>query len=100
AAEPLYNGSRIRVAPAAEGDGGLRSVGKSWHLLPHDRAGIDNLGAALRVPPIVAQLLMNRGLADPGAARRFLEAPLNGLHPPQQLPGVTEAAGRLLDAIR
>lgn len=87
-------------AGTGEGDDGLRNVAKSWHLLPHDRVGIERLGAALRLPPIVAQLLLNRGLSDPEAARRFLDAPLNGLHPPDRLPGVAEAADRLLQAVR
>ena len=78
----------------------LRNVPKSWHLLPHDGAAIEQLGAALRLPPIVAQLLLNRGLSNPEAARRFLDTPLNGLHAPTLLPGVAEAADRLLNAIR
>jgi single-stranded-DNA-specific exonuclease len=68
-------------------------------LLPHDRAGMDRLSAVLQVPPIVAQLLLNRGLAEPDAARRFLEAPMRGLHPPEALPGVREAADRLWYAV-
>ena len=36
----------------------------------------------------------------PDDARRFLDAPLTGLHPPDLLPGVTEAAERILDAVR
>src|SRR5207237_5917902 len=46
-----------------------------------------------------AQLLLNRGLSDASAARRFLESPLTGLHPPEQLPGVPQAVERLLKAI-
>src|SRR5438128_4292178 len=94
-----YNGPGIPVH-SYPGDGVLRNVAKSWRLLPYDRDGIERLGAALRLPPIVAQLLLNRNLSDPHAARRFLEAPLNGLHPPDQLPGVAEAADRLLKAVR
>jgi single-stranded-DNA-specific exonuclease len=87
--------------PTAYGrDGVLRNVDKSWHLLSHDRGSIERLGAALRLPPIVAQLLLNRGLSEPAAARRFLDAPLNGLHPPGLLSGVGEAADRLLQAVR
>src|SRR5439155_23819360 len=76
------------------------NVAKSWRLLLYDRNAIERLGVALRLPPIVAQLLLNRSLSDPQAARRFLEAPLNGLHPPDKLPGVGEAADRLLKAAR
>ena len=38
---------------------------KTWHLLPHDPAAVDRLAAALRLSPIVAQLLLNRGLTSP-----------------------------------
>jgi single-stranded-DNA-specific exonuclease len=87
-------------SPLLSEDSGLRNVAKNWHLLPYDRGDIERLGTALRLPPIVAQLLLNRDLSDLPAARRFLEAPLNGLHPPDLLPGVAEAADRLLKAIR
>jgi single-stranded-DNA-specific exonuclease len=73
---------------------------KTWQLLPHDRGAIERLAAALRVPAIVAQLLLNRGLDRPEDARRFLDAPLNGLHPPLALPGVPEAAERLHAAVK
>jgi single-stranded-DNA-specific exonuclease len=73
---------------------------KSWRLLPHDRAAVERLSAALGMGPIVAQLLLNRGLSDPADARRFLDAALVDLHPPDLLPGVTEAADRLLAAVR
>jgi single-stranded-DNA-specific exonuclease len=72
---------------------------KTWRLLPHDRSAVEKLSAALGLGPIVAQLLLNRGLSDPVQARRFLDAPLNGLHPPDLLPGVTEAAERILAAV-
>jgi single-stranded-DNA-specific exonuclease len=78
----------------------LRGVSKSWQLLVHDRAAIERLALALRLPPIVAQLLLNRGIADPEQAGRFLKAPLNGLHAPDLLPGVKEAADHLLNAVR
>jgi single-stranded-DNA-specific exonuclease len=78
----------------------VRNPAKTWHLLPHDRGSIERLGTALRVSPVVAQLLLNRGLREPEAARRFLEAPLTGLYPPAQLPGVEAAADRLWAAVR
>jgi single-stranded-DNA-specific exonuclease len=78
----------------------VRTVAKTWHLLPHDPAAIERLAMALGVSPIVAQLLLNRRLDVPDAARRFLSAPLAGLHEPELLPGVPEAAQRLLAAVR
>jgi single-stranded-DNA-specific exonuclease len=78
----------------------VQSVAKVWHLLPHDPDKLEQLGKALRVPPIVAQLLLNRGVSEPEAARRFLDVPLRGLHAPELLPGVSEAADRLHAAVR
>jgi single-stranded-DNA-specific exonuclease len=72
---------------------------KNWRLLPHDRAAVERLASALQLGPIVAQLLLNRGLGDAAAARRFLDAALTGLHPPELLPGVAEAAERIFAAI-
>ncbi len=40
-------------------------------------------------PRITAHSLLNRGLTAPPDARRFLEAPLSGLHAPELLPGVS-----------
>jgi single-stranded-DNA-specific exonuclease len=73
---------------------------KLWHLRPGDPAATNRLAAAARISPVVAQLLLNRDVADPAAARRFLDSRLDGLHPPQALPGVTDAAGRIAKAIQ
>jgi single-stranded-DNA-specific exonuclease len=78
----------------------VQTIAKSWHLLPQDRGATERLAKALRVPPVVAQLLLNRGLEEPTAAQRFLEAPLRGLHAPELLPGIPEATDRLVNAIR
>src|SRR5262249_35835160 len=75
-------------------------IAKTWHLLPHDPAAIARLARALPTSAVVAQLLLNRGLGDPDVARRFLDAPLTGLHRPQLLPGVEDAAERLHNAVR
>jgi single-stranded-DNA-specific exonuclease len=70
-----------------------------WRLLPHDRGAVDRLARSLQLSPLVAQLLVNRGFAGADDARRFLDAPLSGLHSPELLPGVPAAAERLLAAI-
>jgi single-stranded-DNA-specific exonuclease len=77
----------------------LPAVAKVWHLLPHDRAAIEHMAGQLKTSPVVAQLLLNRGLTDSKDAQRFLEAPLTGLHPPISLPGVPEAVERLYAAV-
>jgi single-stranded-DNA-specific exonuclease len=73
---------------------------KTWRLLPHDQTAIERLARALNVSPIVAQLLLNRNLSEPASAQRFLAAPLAGLYEPELLPGVVEASGRLMEAVR
>jgi single-stranded-DNA-specific exonuclease len=78
----------------------LPRTAKTWQLLPHDRDAIERLASALGLSPIVAQLLLNRGLNEPTTARDFLEAPMTDLHAPALLPGVTEAAERLHTAVQ
>ena len=78
----------------------LRTVTKAWQLLPHDADAIDRLARAMKVAPIVAQLLLNRKLDAPAAATAFLQASLAGLREPDLLPGVPEAAERLHTAIQ
>src|SRR3954463_3235818 len=79
---------------------GTKKAAKAWHLLPHDPAAIERLGRALGVSPIVAQLLLNRELCDPDAAKRFLTCPLPGLHEPERLPGMSAAVERLWLAVK
>lgn len=76
------------------------AVSKVWHLLPHDREAVERLARSLSISPIVAQLLHNRGLDDPTQAKRFMLPSLSGLHPPDMLPGVTQAADRIHAAIK
>jgi single-stranded-DNA-specific exonuclease len=77
----------------------VQTVVKSWHLLPHDASAIASLASALATPPIVAQLLLNRGVLDGDSARSFLKASLAGLHRPEALPGIREATDVIIDAI-
>jgi single-stranded-DNA-specific exonuclease len=72
---------------------------KVWHLLSVDPGAAERLAAAARISPVVAQLLLNREIIEPVAARRFLDSPLSGLHAPLTLPGVADAADRLARAI-
>jgi single-stranded-DNA-specific exonuclease len=73
---------------------------KLWKLPLHDADRIATLSRELQVPAVLAQLLLNRGITEPGTARSFLEASLKGLHDPALLPGASEAAGRIAQAIK
>ncbi len=71
-----------------------------WRIQPHDPARIQSLSRGAGISPLVAQLLLNRGIDDPKRARAFLEARLGSLYDPELLPGAVEAAGRIVRAIR
>src|SRR5262245_33541571 len=73
---------------------------KRWRFQPHDAERIARLEQAAGVPPIVAQLLISRGVYDHEQARTFLDVKLTGLRDPDLLPGVPEAADRLYAAVR
>ena len=70
-----------------------------WEHLDCDAARAAALADELRVHPIVARLLLLRGLCDADAARRFLAPSLDHLHDPFQLADLSKAIDRLLAAI-
>ncbi len=76
-----------------------KTARKLWQLHQHDAAAIDRLGRAVGVAPLIAQLLLNRKIADTSQAQHFLQAPLVGMHEPELLPGITQAVERLFAAI-
>jgi single-stranded-DNA-specific exonuclease len=71
-----------------------------WRSAPHDPERIAALGREARISPLLAQLLINRGIGDADAATRFLEARMSSLHDPESLSGVVQAAERIVDAAR
>ena len=74
-------------------------MAKQWRIHPHDQARIGALERAAKVPAVVAQLLVCRGICDPSAARTFLDAKLASLRDPEELPGLAEAADRVMAAV-
>ena len=70
-----------------------------WDHQPCNDAEVSTLAAALKIPPVVAQLLCLRGMADPETAHRFLQPSLDHLNDPFRLAGMEAAVERLLAAI-
>lgn len=70
-----------------------------WDVAPCDDTAVAALSSALRIPPVVAQLLCLRGIDTPETAERFLRPSLSHLNDPFKLAGMTEAVDRLLAAI-
>lgn len=74
-------------------------MGKKW-ALPPPWEGAQRLARQLKVSPILAQCLHNRGLGEADQARSFLRPRLTDLAVPEELPGAVEAADRLVGAVQ
>lgn len=77
----------------------MPTVAPRWESLACDDAAADALAAALKISPVVAKLLCQRGLSDPELADRFLNPSLDHLHDPLLLADMGVAVERILAAI-
>jgi single-stranded-DNA-specific exonuclease len=71
----------------------------SWRIPPVDYAAARRLADELGVGETLAQILVRRGLGEPGEARAFLH-PDDLVHDPYLLPGVAEARRRIDQALK
>ena len=71
---------------------------RTWRYLPHDAALVGQVASELRVSPLMAQVLIARGLQH--EAPEFLHSRLSTLCEPALLPGLADAADRIVSAIR
>ena len=74
-------------------------MSKQWYFFPHDRDAIRALERRAGIPAVLAQLLLCRGLSNPEDVRDFLDPQLTQLRDPDQLPGVSLAAGLMHRAV-
>ena len=73
---------------------------RRWILPPsQDASVIRRLAVELGIPDVVAGLLSTRGFSSPEAASLFLDPRLASLHPPDEIPGILQAAERIRKAI-
>ena len=72
---------------------------RRWTLAPQHANAVE-LADALKMSPLVAQVLVNRGIDTPDAARLFLRPTLMQLHEPRKLGGLPVAAERIARAVR
>ncbi len=77
----------------------MPTVGPRWEHLTCDGAAADALAAALMISPVVARLLCQRGLSDPGLADRFLNPSIDHLHDPMLLADMAVAVDRIMGAL-
>lgn len=71
-----------------------------WRITPHDTARVESLIRSAGVSPVVAQLLVSRGVYTPATASQFLDTKLVDLRDPMDLPGVPAAVDLILAAVR
>lgn len=67
---------------------------KTWHIRRADDRAAE-LARALRISPVLAQVLINRDIADPDKARGFLSPKLTDLIEPDRLPQTGRAVERI-----
>jgi single-stranded-DNA-specific exonuclease len=71
---------------------------KAWSISPADPAATD-LAKSLKTSPLLAQVLINRGVCADDKAHSFLNPRLTELIPPELMPGASDAAKRVQQAI-
>jgi len=75
-------------------------MARKWSFHPHDATMIRRLSGQLQVSPLLAQVLIARGMSDAEAAKAFLNAKLSDLNDPSLLPGVEAAADAIVRALQ
>ena len=70
-----------------------------WEHQTGDETQASTLASVLGIDPVIARLLVLRGIAGPEEAERFLHPSLDHLHDPFQLVDLPQAVDRLLRAI-
>jgi single-stranded-DNA-specific exonuclease len=73
---------------------------KKWGLPLTDPAQIASFAQALRLPPLIAAVLLHRNITTPAAADAFLNPQFKDLHSPWLLPNMHPAADRIVQAVR
>ncbi|MBM4024086.1 MAG: single-stranded-DNA-specific exonuclease RecJ [Planctomycetes bacterium] len=75
-----------------------RTQKSEWVIQPAD-ARAQGLATSLRIAPLVAQVLLNRGITEASQGNVFLQPKLTELIRPAQMPGIEPAVARVRDAI-
>ena len=73
---------------------------KRWSISPPDADRARELAARLKTSPLLAQILLNRGMSEPDECQEFLRPSPKGLADPALIPNLRKAAERIAKAIR
>ena len=73
---------------------------RRWFISRTNPEFLGYLSKAASVSPVLAQILVNRGIRTPDAVRDFLSPGVTALSDPFDLPGMRQAVGRVREALR
>src|SRR5690349_6588843 len=93
--ELMINGPRMR--PSSRTRIRMHST-KRWTVAPPHAQAAD-LASRIRTSPVLAQVLLNRGVTESEECFRFLQPSLKCLHDPAGIPNLPKAAARIARAI-
>ncbi|PIP68228.1 MAG: single-stranded-DNA-specific exonuclease RecJ [Candidatus Omnitrophica bacterium CG22_combo_CG10-13_8_21_14_all_43_16] len=72
---------------------------KKWRISPSDANLQKYLSGSLSISPVIAQLLINRGMADIDKIKSFLKSDVSELYNPFLMKGMSEAVSRIKRAL-
>ena len=78
----------------------LSALNKKWVFANTEDETVDRLKEEQGLSTLLARLMVNRGLGDPGTARFFLDAQLDTVHDPFLMRGMDVAVRRIVQAIQ
>lgn len=78
----------------------MNIAGCTWHIAPAAGSRSRDLSTALGISPVVAQILINRGLTTAAAAQLFLTGEGATLHDARLLTGMDQAVARIERAVK
>lgn len=70
-----------------------------WLIKSVDQQLVEQIAREARISPLVARLLVNRGVKTAEAAAQFLDPRLHHLHSPYLMKGMSEAVARIQQAV-
>lgn len=73
---------------------------KQWRFAAHDQSVVSRLSQEMSCSPLLAQVLAARGVESKQVAQQLFATKMNDLHEPDLLPGIPEAADRVIKAIQ
>ena len=74
-------------------------IAKRWQVRGYDEGRAGSFAQTLDVPPLLAGLLLARGIESEAEAQELLSPSLEQLHDPALMLGMSDAVGRVLRAI-